>query len=255
MNTILTLRMFLIVCPLCFLGGFIDSIAGGGGLITIPAYIATGLPVHMAVATNKLSAAVGTGAACTKFLKGNKVNVAYSLASAACAFPGSYLGTLLLNQLDDRFIYTMMLIIIPFVAGVVLLRRGGLEPIFDTPKSLHIPLCGLSGLVIGLYDGLVGPGTGTFLILLFTLVVGMEAVTASGSAKIVNLSSNLASLVAQLFAGNVVFLIGLPAAVFGLLGNLLGARMAIRGGERTVRIVLAVVLALLLANMAGKLFV
>lgn len=247
-----TPTMLLIVCPLCFLAGLIDAIAGGGGLISIPAYLATGLPAHVAIGTNKLSAAIGTAAATARYKKSGRMDAPCALAAAALALPGSWLGTMIFNALPDGFVVRMMVVVIPIVAAVVLLRRGELRARFSLPVRFRLPVCGAIGFAVGLYDGLVGPGTGTFLILLFTLIVGMEAVTASGTAKVVNLASNVASLATQIVAGNVLFLLGLPAAAFGLLGNLAGAHLAIRGGERVVRVMLLIVLALLLLNMISS---
>ena len=107
----------------------------------------------------------------------------------------------------------------------------------------------LIGLAVGFYDGLVGPGTGTFLIILFTMLLGMEAVMASGTAKLVNLTSNVVSLVTLLASGQVLLALGLPAAACGVLGNLLGASMTIRKGSGFIRGMLVVVLTLLLAKM------
>lgn len=105
------------------------------------------------------------------------------------------------------------------------------------------------GLLIGFYDGLVGPGTGTFLIVLFTMLMGMDAVNASGTAKLVNLASNIASLVTWTISGNVLFLLGIPAAACSIAGNLLGSRMAMKKGTSFIRRILLVVLTLLMAKM------
>ena len=253
MTVELTWVMFVVVCPLCFLAGFIDAIAGGGGLISIPAYLAAGLPPHLAMGTNKLSACVGTATATWRFLRGGKVVLRSGLTAAALALPGSWLGTRLLNSLADTQVLRMLVLVIPVVAAVVLLRRGALRPLCTLPDAAVLPVCAAIGLVIGFYDGLIGPGTGTFLILLFTLVLGMDAVSASGSAKVVNLASNLAAMVTQLASGNVLFALGLPAAAFGMAGNFLGARLTLRGGEKTVRWMLLVVLVLLLTTMVVKL--
>lgn len=248
----LTLQTFLVVCPLVFLAGLVDAVAGGGGLISIPAYLAAGLPAHLAAGTNKLSGMIGTGAATIRFFQSGRIRLACALTAAALALPGSYLGTLLFNRIDDAVVVRMMLIVIPVAAAVVLLRRGPLQSSFTLPVKLLLPVCGLIGFGIGLYDGLVGPGTGTFLIIAFSFFTHMDAVTASGSAKVVNLASNMASLVAQLVAGNVLFTLGIPAALFGLAGSMVGAQIAIHGGEKAVRRMLLFVLALLLINMAIK---
>lgn len=250
----LTLGVYLLVCPLVFLAGLIDSVAGGGGLISIPAYLAAGLPAHLAAGTNKFSAMIGTSAATIRFFQGGRIRLGCALAAAALALPGSYLGTLAFNRIDEATVVRMMLIVIPIVAAIVLLRRGSFKSSFTLKPMLLLPVCALIGLVIGFYDGLVGPGTGTFLILAFSFFAGMDAVTASGSAKVVNLASNIASCVTQLFAGNILFALAIPAALFGLLGNMAGAQLALRGGEKIVRRMLLIVLALLLANMAMKLF-
>ena len=244
----LTWQMFLIVCPLVFLAGFVDSVAGGGGLISLPAYYLAGLPPVMAAGTNKLSACLGTLAASGRFLAGREVHIRTALLAALGAFPGSWMGTAVLKHIPEQTIRMMMIAAIPLVA-VVVLRKKTLGGKRITPEKLDMPVSFCIGLVVGFYDGLIGPGTGTFLILLFTTLMGMEAVMASGTAKLVNLASNLASLTSLLLAGKVVLLLGLPAAACGIAGNLLGSGMTIKRGSGFIRGMLMVVLALLLAKM------
>ena len=243
-----TWQMLLTVCPLVFLAGFVDSVAGGGGLISLPAYYLAGLPPVTAAGTNKLSACLGTLAASGRFLAGHEVNGKAALLAALGAFPGSWLGTALLKHIPEQAIRLMMVAAIPLVA-VVVLRRKNLGGRRLTPEWLDRPVSFLIGLCVGFYDGLIGPGTGTFLILLFTSLMGMEAVMASGTAKLVNLTSNAASLTSLLMSGKVLLLLGLPAAACGIVGNLLGASMTIRRGGGFIRGMLMVVLALLLAKM------
>lgn len=247
----LTWQMFAIVCPLVFLGGFVDSVAGGGGLISLPAYYLAGLPPVMAAGTNKLSACFGTVAASARFIVGRRVDWVKGLLAALGAFPGSYLGTRLLLHIPENIIRIMMIIVIP-VVGVIALREGNhlggrriVSERLDRPASFAI------GLLIGFYDGLIGPGTGTFLILLFTMLLGMEAVMASGTAKLVNLASNLAALTSLLMEGKVLIWLGLPAALCGIAGNLLGASMTIHKGTKFIHRMLIVVLTLLLIKMVG----
>ncbi|MCH5287355.1 MAG: TSUP family transporter [Christensenellaceae bacterium] len=243
-----TWQMLLTVCPLVFLAGFVDSVAGGGGLISLPAYYLAGLPPVTAAGTNKLSACLGTLAASGRFLAGHEVNGKAALLAALGAFPGSWLGTALLKHIPEQAIRLMMVAAIPLVA-VVVLRRKNLGGRRLTPERLDRPVSFLIGLCVGFYDGLIGPGTGTFLILLFTSLMGMEAVMASGTAKLVNLTSNAASLTSLLMSGKVLLFLGLPAAACGIVGNLLGASMTIRRGGGFIRGMLMVVLALLLAKM------
>ncbi len=245
----LTLSTYLIVCPLVFLAGLIDSVAGGGGLISIPAYYLAGLPPVLAAGTNKLSVCPGTSVASLRFARGGRVDWTVAVLAALGAFPGSWLGTMVLQLIPEDTIRIMMVVIIPLVAAVVLLqgrrksRRALLQPSLRKAGSLCI------GFAIGLYDGIVGPGTGTFLILAFTMLLGMEDVTASGTAKIVNLTSNVAALTSMLLAGRVLVLLGLVAGCFGMLGNYIGAGMTLKKGAGFVRGMMLVVLALLLAKM------
>ena len=247
MNVMLT--MLLTVCPLAFLAGFVDASAGGGGLISLPAYYLAGLPPVMAAGTNKLSACLGTVASSARFVTSKRVNAGVALLAACVAFPGSWLGTGLLRHIPEQSIRVMMLVLISLAALVVLWEGNHLGAVRRVPEGAVKPVSAAIGFAVGFYDGLVWPGTGTFLILLFTAVLGMEAVTASGTAKLVNLTSNVVSLTALLAAGQVLWLLGLPAAACGIAGNLLGAGMAIRRGTRFIRRMLMAVLALLLAKM------
>lgn len=244
-----TWQMLLTVCPLVFLAGFVDSVAGGGGLISLPAYYLAGLSPVMAAGTNKLSACLGTVASSSRFLASRKVDGWVALLAACGAFPGSWLGSTVLQHIPENAVRVMMLVVIPLVAAVVLFRGKNLGGVRRVPEGAVKPVSFLIGFFVGFYDGLVGPGTGTFLIILFTMLLGMEAVMASGTAKIVNLTSNVAALVTLLSSGQVLFALGLPAAVCGILGNLLGAQMTIRKGTGFIRGMLMAVLALLLAKM------
>ncbi len=245
----ITWQMLLTVCPLAMLAGFIDSIAGGGGLISLPAYYLAGLPPVLAAGTNKLSASLGTVVATTRYFIARRIMIKAGLFAVAGALPGSYLGTQLLQIIPEYIMRIVVIGVIPIVALIVLRRRESLTASQRIPDSL-VWIVSLSiGFVIGFYDGLVGPGTGTFLILLFTLILGMEAVTASGTAKLVNLASNVASLITLLLHGKVLYLLGLPAAVCAMAGGYMGASMTIKRGGGFIRKMLIVVLALLLANM------
>ncbi len=244
-----TAQMLLIVCPLALLAGFVDSVAGGGGLISLPAYYLAGLPPVLAAGTNKLSAALGTTVAAFRYGKAGQVHWRVGLAAVAGALPGSALGAALLQLIPENTMRIIVIGAIPLVAVVVLRRRDALSPRMRVPEKGVLPAGFLVGLFIGFYDGLVGPGTGTFLILLFTLILGMEAVKASGTAKIVNLASNVAALFMLLLKGHVLFLLGLPAALCAMVGGYLGAGMTIRRGTGFIRWMLMAVLALLLAKM------
>lgn len=245
----LTPIMLLIVCPLTFLAGFVDSVAGGGGLISLPAYYLAGLPPHLAAGTNKLSAGLGTVAASGRFLLGKKVAALVALLAALGALPGSWLGTTMQLHIPADTVRIMMVCVIPLVAVGVLTKWDVMSRADRIPAAWRLPISFLIGLVIGFYDGLVGPGTGTFLILLFTLLLGLDTVKASGTAKLVNLASNVAALCTYIAAGEVLYGLGIPAALCAIGGNLLGAQMTLKKGTAFIRRMLLVVLALLLAKM------
>ena len=181
----LTWMTYLIVCPLVFLAGLIDSVAGGGGLISLPAYMAAGLSPLQAAGTNKLSACMGTVASTGRFVRDRKIDWKAGLFAALGAFPGSWLGALLQQHIPQETIRVLMIVAIPLVA-VVVLRKKDMTGRCIVPETFYRPMAFAIGLFIGFYDGLIGPGTGTFLILMFTMALGMEAVMASGTAKVVN---------------------------------------------------------------------
>ncbi len=232
-----------IVCPLVFLAGFVDSIAGGGGLISIPAYMFAGLPIHSAYGTNKFSACLGTIIAAINYFKNGKMNIRVALFGALAALPGSYLGTLLALYLSATALQLSLLIVLPIVAIFTLSHRPFSRATNTTPltKRKTIILSLIAGFFVGAYDGFFGPGTGMFLILIFAGLMHIDLVEGSGTAKVVNLASNLASAITYIIGGKVVFALALPAALCAIAGNYLGSRLAIRIGSSFVRPVIAIV--------------
>ena len=245
----ITLASYLIVCPLIFLGGFVDSIAGGGGLITLPAYYIAGLPPSLAGGTNKMSAVVGTAVATGKYASRGLVDFRQGIASLLGALPGAALGAFLLTLLPEVAVRAGVIIALPLVAVLVLRNKDLSTRKALVPAPFTTAACFAIGLLVGMYDGLVGPGTGTFLILAYVMLLGQEALTASGTAKLVNLGSNVGALITLLSTGHVLFALALPAAAFGMAGNLLGASLAIKKGAPFIRALLLMVLALLIVKL------
>lgn len=244
---------YLIVCPLVFLAGFIDSIAGGGGLISLPAYLLAGLPAHLASGTNKMSAVFGTALATGKYAREGRIRWKAALPAAAAALPGAWLGAQLQLLIPERAVQAFMLVAIPVVALTILLRRNAMEQP-RAGREAKVWLCALIGLVIGAYDGFFGPGTGTFLMLAFTFFGGMDLVTAGGSAKLVNLASNLAAMASFASSASALPALALPAALCSMAGNYLGSRLAVQKGARIIRPMFFVVLALLMGTVAYRFF-
>ncbi len=245
-----------LVLPFIFLAGLIDSIAGGGGLISLPAYVAAGLPMHTALATNKFSSACGTVFSTARYLHAKMIDLPVALVSAVLALLGSYLGTRAVLLLSGDFLRWLLLVVIPVIAVLTLIRKnfGRQNHSRQLKLGLRLFLGGLAGLLIGFWDGFFGPGTGTFLILVYALLLHYDFVVANGNTKVVNLASNLAALTAFLIAGKVYFPLAVPAAAFGIAGNLIGSKLVVRNGNRLIKPIFVLALVLLLGRIVWDLF-
>ena len=249
MQVEVTLQMLLIVCPLVLLAATVDAIGGGGGLISLPAYLLTGLPPALAGGSNKLSASMGTLIATFKYFKDGKILIKPGLCAVAGALPGAWIGAQLLQRVDEQVIQIFLLIAIPLVALLMLIKRNTpteVKPI--TTKRLIG--CFALGLGTGLYDGFFGPGTGTLIIMGLTYLIGMDMITASGTAKLINLASNIAALGSLVTGGNVLFGLAIPAIIFSTAGGYLGSWLAMKRGATFIRKIMLVVLALLILKLA-----
>ena len=245
----LTPTMLLIVCPLALLAGFLDSIAGGGGMISLPAYYLAGLPPALAAGTNKLSAMMGTTLATVTYGRAGKVDRRVGVPAALGALVCSAVGALVMTGLPGNVVRWLVLGCIPIAALFTLRgRKRAAEPRVSSERGVFAVSLAI-GCAIGFYDGLVGPGTGTFLILIFLQVFAMDEVLASGTAKLVNLASNAAALVSLLATGDVLIWLGLPAGLCAMLGAALGSRLTLKRGGKLVRGMMLAALALLLAKM------
>ena len=245
-----------LVCPLIFLSGLVDSIAGGGGLISLPSYIMVGLPAHMAYGTNKFAACLGTSFSVARFMKNKKVHIKSAIFFVFAAIIGSYIGVRVALALDEKYLKICLLVLLPIMTIFIMTRKNFGE--VDKHKILSdkkiIILSILSGLVIGAYDGFFGPGTGSFYILIYTGVMGFTLTTASGNAKIVNLASNVTAMITFTLSGKVFFPIAIPAALCGILGNWIGSGLAIKNGAKVIKPVFVAVLILLFLKISMDLF-
>ena len=245
------LKTFLIVCPLLFLAGFVDAIAGGGGLISLPAYLFAGLPVHNAIATNKLSSTCGTALATGRFIKKGLVSFKLAVPSVAAAIAGASIGASLSLRMGEDVMRKILFIVLPVAAFFVLNRH-----LFPERSQEGLKLDGrtyitavAAAFLIGIYDGFYGPGTGTFLIIAFTVFAKLDVGTANAQAKVINLTTNVTSLVIFIRSGQVLITLGLAAAAFNMLGNYLGSGLVMTKGTRIVRPVILGVLSLLFTKI------
>ena len=243
-NGAIPLWGFALICAMVFIAGFVDAIAGGGGFISLPAYLFAGLPVHAAIATNKLSSTMGTTVATAKYIRQGYMVWWLVPASVALALLGSSLGASLSLATDETIIRIVMLLVIPFAVFYVLrTKRMDVErPAFG--KAATIGICAAIAFALGVYDGFYGPGTGTFLMLLLPALAHLKLDQAAGLTKAINLSTNVAALVVFLANGAVLIGLGLIAGLFNIAGNYLGATKFTHDGARIVRPIILLVLAL-----------
>ncbi len=244
-----------IIIPFVFLGGIVDAVAGGGGLITLPAYLIAGLSPHHAIATNKLSSSIGTVVSTGRMIKNRCIDWGAAIPSAALAILGSLAGANLVLSIDEKIVRYVLLASLPLAAFFVLRKRNlddAISEPVDRRRQLVIVL--FISLLIGVYDGFYGPGTGTFLLLAYTQLGSMRLRIASGNVKFVNLSSNLGSLVVFLLHGQAILPLGLIAGVFGIAGHYIGAGILLKRGTQAVRPIILAVLGLLFCRVLFDLF-
>lgn len=237
--------MILVVCPLVFFAALVDAIAGGGGLISLPAYLFTGMPIHMAYGSNKFSACIGSFFSAGRFLKSGIVNYKVAGISAAAALVGSYTGAQLALFLSDDMLKTSMMVLLPVIAIFILFKKKNMEDVNTVDKLSHkvvVVLSTVIGFLIGMYDGFFGPGTGTFLILAYTSLMGFDFRTACGNARMVNLASNFAALVVYIAAGKVLYMVAIPATLCSMMGYWIGAGLAIKNGAKFIKPVMLCVI-------------
>lgn len=245
---------FLIVCPLVFLAGFVDAIAGGGGLISLPAYMIAGIPIHHAIGTNKLSSATGTLVSTIRYCKQNHMDLVIGIPSIIVALIGSAFGANLALITSAVFLKGILIVILPIVAFYIL-RSNRKEKVskWSLSRRTAIVLAVIVAFIIGMYDGFYGPGTGTLLLLFYTGVLKMSTLTASGNVKLVNLASNVAALTTYLIAGKVLLVLGLTASIFSIAGHYVGSGMVLKNGSKIVRPVILIVLVLLFIKVISEL--
>ena len=249
----LTPQMFLIVCPMLFLAGLVDAIGGGGGLISLPAYMLAGVPIHQTIATNKLSSTCGTTLATVRFIKEGLVNWRLAAPTIVFAMLGSSLGANLSMRVAEGVMEKILFIVLPVVAFIVLNKK-----IFHDNEAQDLVLnrklyivAVASAFLVGIYDGFYGPGTGTFLIIAFTVFAKLDIRTSNAQAKVINLTTNITSLVIFLINGQALIPLGLAAAVCNMAGNYVGSSLALKQGSKVTRPVIILVLALLFLKVLG----
>ena len=238
------LLQYLIVCPLVGLAGFVDAIAGGGGLISLPAYLIAGLPTQAALATNKMSACMGATIAAGKYAKSGFIPWKTAIPCILFAMLGSNLGAQIVLLIDDYYFKRLMLVILPLTALYIYRNKVMAQERPALPFWQTAIIGSAVSFAIGIYDGFYGPGTGVFLILLLTSLAHYGLKEANGLCKAINWTTNVSSLAVFLLNGRVLLPLGLTAGLFSIAGSYLGARTFEKKGAQSVKPLMLVVVAI-----------
>lgn len=232
------LQDVVIVLSLAFLAGFTDAIVGGGGLIQLPALLLF-MPqyaIPSLLGTNKFAGFSGTVLASLKYHRLVKINYKLLLPGIISATLFSFLGAWLITLLDKELIKPIIFVLLVAVFLYTLLKKNigqyNRQISYNNNSYLYSTLV---GMVLGFYDGFFGPGTGSFLILIFVTLFGMEFLMASAHAKIINIATNVSALMFFVFSGNIIYKIAIPLAASNMLGAYLGAKIAFKKGNSFIR--------------------
>ncbi len=252
----ITLANVVFLCFAGFAAATVDAIAGGGGLISLPAIIAAGVPPHFALGTNKFASSFGAFTSAFTFTRLKKVFVPLMRYTVPCTLVGSVLGVLAALIMDQSFLKIIILVLIFATAIYTIVKKdfGSEDNFVELTKKNIIQGC-IFAFGLGFYDGFFGPGTGSFLIFLFIRVYGFDFTIAAGNSKVLNFVSNITSLVMFALNGKILYLVGIPMALCMILGASVGSRIAIKNGAKVIKpIFVTIALALTLKLLYSSLF-
>ncbi|MCB2288808.1 TSUP family transporter [Clostridium sp. CS001] len=226
----------ILLCLAGFLASFVDSIAGGGGLISVPAFMLAGLSPHMVLGTNKFSATAGSFTSSLKFIKSGKADLKLLRYLIPFTLIGSMLGVRAVLYIDQKFLTPLVLILIMFIGIYTLFSKSlGLEDNFKGLTKKNVRFGILLALSLGFYDGFFGPGTGSFLVFGFINIFGFNFVSSSANARILNFTSNVTALVLFALSGKINYMFGVPVAIAMILGARMGTSVALSKGSKLIK--------------------
>jgi len=245
--------LIFFLCTFSLIAGFVDSVVGGGGLISVPALLILlpGMPIATLLGTNKFASCAGASMAVQRYARSVPIDWSTIAPAAIAAFVFAFLGSRAVTLLNTAFLKPIILVLLVLVAIYVFFVKDlGLvhQPKHAPAKARWLGI--LIGAGLGFYDGFFGPGTGSFLIIAFVGVFGLDFLGASASAKAINLATNIASVIYFAWSGNILYAYAIPMALCSVLGATLGTRLALAKGSRFVRIFFLVVVCALIAKLA-----
>jgi len=249
----ITLWILLALMASAFAAGFIDSVAGGGGLILVPSFILAGLPPQVALGQEKIVSTLGTIAAIRNFVKNKKVIWTAVASGIPAGLVGAYVGAEAILYFDPDTVGKIILGMLPIGIVISFIPKKDHHQSDQTINAKIIYFgVPLAVFIIGFYDGFFGPGTGSFLILVLHYLLKFDLVSASATSKLFNFSSNIGALIAFMLAGKLLYMLAIPLAMMNLIGNHLGSASAMKFGPGFVRKTLSVSLMLLMASLGYK---
>lgn len=240
----------VIICIAGFFAAFVDSMVGGGGMISIPALLATGMPTHLALGTNKFAASSGAVSSVFHYFKSGNLNKKILLPLIPLSVIGSCIGVLCVLAIDPSFLKSVIIILIVIMVFYSLFNRKlGLVDNY-TQHTPHEQLKGQGfSAAIGFYDGFFGPGTGSFLIMMLIHVFKLDFKKAAANGKALNLASNLSALVLFFVNRQIMFSVGIPMAFFMIIGARMGTLFALKKGTRWIKPIFTLVSIALVLKM------
>lgn len=244
----------IVLCCFSFIAGFVDAMVGGGGLIQLPALIILQpqLSLIQMLATNKTASFLGTTVSATQYIRKVALDWKYLTPSIVSAFTGGFCGALFVSFVHkEQFMPVIITALVLVLLYTIFKRQLGLHHVDKSlSKTRHYVYAISTGVIIGLYEGLIGPGTGSFLIFVFIVVFGLNFLHASANAKIVNWMASLGALILFLFKGAMVWQIVLPMAACNMAGNYLGSHLAIKKGSGFIRIFFITIVIILIIRLS-----
>lgn len=247
----------VIICIVSFFAGFIDSIAGGGGLIQTPAILLLfpQFPVATLLGTTKIPSLSGTMFSAYLYSKKVEVNFRIFTILIPAAFAGAFLGSWVITLIEDDFIKPAILVILTLVAIYTFLNKSLGETTYRKTEIRKQMIIGsLFGFVIGFYDGMIGPGTGSFFILAFIVFLGFDFLTASANAKMLNVATNIASIALFASTGNILYRLAIPMAICNVCGAFLGTKLALLKGNKFIRAFFLIVVVATIMRFAYEIY-
>jgi len=242
----------LVLCLIAFFAGFVDSIAGGGGLFLVPGFLLVGLPPQVALGQEKIVSTLGTLAAVRNFLRESKIIWRVALMGIPFSLVGAYVGAHLILLIPAQLVAKLLLVLIPIGIVLFLTPKNRQVREVKTQGAKFLAMIPLVCFCVGFYDGFFGPGTGSMFIIAFHYLLKLDLVSSSANSKLFNFASNIGALIAFVLAGKVIYEIALPLVLSNIIGNHFGSKLAVQNGSGLVRKVLIFSMLSLFTSLAVK---